>query len=124
MPVQLEWLADHPVIMLTYSGVLTAQEYRAMLGKRATMLGKGGDSLIVVADVTRFEAFTAPEQARGPGVLAHPRVKRLVLVLPPRLYQMVARTTAQPANPDHRVLFCRSVEQALGLIQSLRARPE
>lgn len=95
MPVNLEWHPDLPVLQITYTGILTTEEYQAMRKQARKMLDAGPDQVIVMADVRAFESFpTAGNlQRRREPIVSHPKVYRLLVVVGSRLMQRLSRAT-------------------------------
>lgn len=121
MPVQIEWHPAMPVLIATYSGILTPEEYRAMLTRRTALLAEGEAQVVMVADVAELEAFAGVEKVRWRTVLADQKVMHVVLVLPSRLMAMVEQNQTADDARSHRVEFCATTEAALALAAKLLA---
>lgn len=119
MPVKLEWHASLPVLVLTYTGTLSRNDYTAMYDKRHTMLNTAERCVTLLADVRHLEGFTHPDAAGlRPNVLLHPSVKNLLVVLSEDVYRNLTYSIITHAVRELRVRFFADLRTALEFAQT------
>ncbi len=120
MPVQLEWHSTMPVLQVTCTGTLSANDYYALNRRRSELLKtQEGDALLLV-DLQQLAGF--PDAAvveRGESALRDNRIQHILAVLPDDLYRRVARTVIQ--NSALRVLLFPTITAALDAAETLLA---
>jgi hypothetical protein len=120
MPVQLEWHPSLPVLVATYSGVLSQDEYQSMNKKRQAMLQAGPRQVILVANTQEMEAFPdSPKVRRGENIVTNDKVYKTLIVFKPDLYRSVMHAIRDTAEFDLPVAFFRDEDAALARAESL-----
>ncbi|MBN2304830.1 MAG: hypothetical protein JXQ72_10155 [Anaerolineae bacterium] len=120
MPIELEWHKSLPVLLATYTGTITLEDYRAACARCAEMLNDGPEGAIVVANVQAFEGFPAAHTATlKSGTLAHPKVQHLLVVFDSARYRKFARSTSEQLDRYFPVYIFGDTNDALTAAQTL-----
>ncbi|MBN1201754.1 MAG: hypothetical protein JXJ20_07865 [Anaerolineae bacterium] len=120
MPVNLEWHPSLPILLATYSGVLSTDEYYMMSEQRQTMLNNGPDQIILVADMRQMESFPdSLEIDLCENVLTHEKIHRVLIVSMNGLYSILRNAVAATEGRDLRVLFFHDLEEVLNTAEKL-----
>lgn len=116
MPVQLKWHPSLPILIVTYPASLSREAYHAMSDQRQAMLdARPEHDVIVLVDVRGLFTFTDPQVIEQcDSALAHPRVRRIAIVLDGDLYDGMVRAFLPPdVLFEHRVDFFKDYDVAL-----------
>ena len=119
MPVELQWHPALPVLVATYSGMLSAKEYYAMCDRRLKMLLDGPEQVILVADTQPMEGFRdALAVDLRENILLHDKVYCTLIVLAEDLHHKLARAMLSDRYP---VQFFPDSSAALDFAETLIA---
>lgn len=120
MPVKMEWHSVLPVLIVTYSGTLTAGDIRRLQTERKAMLDARGGPVTVVADVRGLEAFPdALKTDRDARVINHGAMRYMLVVFGSRLYHILMRPISDTAEYDYPVRFFADLDEALAAAAAL-----
>ena len=112
-----------PVLMATYTGVISVKEYYAMCDGRLDMLRKGPDHAILLADVQSLEGFPDLESSqRCENILLHEKIARLLIVLDDSFFRRLSRSMVPDSEQKYPVGLFSTVEEALAEAKSLASR--
>ncbi len=120
MPVELTWHPSLPVLIATYTGLLSSQEYRQMFDQRQDMLEAGPEKVILLADLRGLEGFpaaSAVDLCRN--ILMQAKVRCVLVVIPDDLYRSVSRAILDPARQGLRAYVFSNFDQALACAETL-----
>ncbi len=122
MPVQLQWHASLPILIVTYHGRLTIKAYETMCAERDRLLNERPAPVTLVADVSRLDEFADAGQVElCAGALDDPRVSSVLIVLGDAGYRSVLRAAEETAGQPLRVRFFRDLPGALAAAEKLVA---
>jgi len=122
MPIELVWHPTLPVLIATYSGDLNANDHRAMTRKRAAMIAKADQPVVLLADVRALGSFEdATKVAAGEHVLRHANVICTLVVLGEEVYHRWSRAILSAETRYHVLLF-PTMDQALAAADVLLAQ--
>ncbi|HVO70771.1 MAG TPA: hypothetical protein VMT24_12040 [Aggregatilineaceae bacterium] len=114
MPVELRWHPKLPVLLATYTGVISVKDYYAMCDGRLDMLRKGPDRAILLADVQSLEGFPDLEPSqRGENILLHEKIARTLIVLDSSFFRRLSRSMVPDPEQTYPVRLFSTVEEAL-----------
>jgi hypothetical protein len=100
MPVDVQWHPTWPVLIITYTGVVTAAEYAALNEQRRRMVDHGPEAILVIADLYAFQALSDTDVfPPGESVLRHSQVRHTLVVLPADLHARLAGAIRSPSPP-------------------------
>jgi hypothetical protein len=125
MPVEVQWHASLPILMTTFDGDISVDDFFAMRDRRQSMLGEGPDRVIVVADTQQMADFTA---AHGldvqDTVFDHDQVAFLLVVVETSFFERIARmlATGEQQGFPFPVQVYPSLDDALLGAESLLGR--
>lgn len=120
MPVELRWHPSLPVLLATYTGSISIKEYYKMCEERLTMLRKGPDRAILLADVQRLDGFPDLEPSqRGDNILLHEKIARTLIVLDSGFFRRLSRSIVPDPEGGYPVRLFGNVEEALAEAQTL-----
>jgi hypothetical protein len=123
MSVELEWHTALPILLATYQGDLSWEEYRTMCDRRRRMVEAGPDSILLVADTRDLTAFhDAGKTGIYDDIIHHPKIYRTLIVLSEPLYRTLGRAITDTADQDYPVEFFRSLDEALARAEPLAAQ--
>jgi hypothetical protein len=117
MPVELQWHSELPVLMATYTGILTPKTYTAMCDQRYAMLDDGPGPVMLLADMQALEGVRdAVSFQRDNAVLFDERVRSTLVVLPEDLYRRVMRAVNADEQQHYPVQFFSDIDSALDAV--------
>jgi hypothetical protein len=112
-----------PVLLATYTGVISVKEYYAMCDGRLDMLRKGPERAILLADVQSLEGFPDLEPSqRCENILLHEKIARILIVLDSGYFRRLSRSFVPDAEHRHPVGLFGAVEEALATAKSLASQ--
>jgi hypothetical protein len=130
MPVDVQWHPAWPLLILTYTGVVTPTEYAALTALRRRMVDHGPAAILVLADLNAFEALAA-EAPLPPGetLLDFAQVWHTLVVLPAGLHAQLAGAIRSPAPPPRYAVslypdLASALAQAEALLPALPSRTD
>jgi hypothetical protein len=119
MPVKLEWDRKLPVLIVTYTGDLSADDYYTMCEQRQAMIADGPDRIVLIANMQKMTGF--PEAATvelSKNVLVDARVAYTLIVIEADLHRNLSRLIIGPGDPC-RVLFFPELKTAYAQAEKL-----
>lgn len=119
MPFAIHWHPSLPVLLMTYSGVVSAEDYTAMCTRRRQMLDEHGGQVVLVVDVQAMETFMGDSVRPCENILLDERIVRAFIVLPQDLYRKLSRNFRHTPRRALRAAFFDSLETALAEAESL-----
>lgn len=120
MPVQLEWHPTLPILIATYSGVLSPDDYQTMYKRRQAMLQEGPSHIIFLVNLQQMESLSEIAKIRrGDNVIYHNKVYKTLVVVKPDLYRSLRRAITDTAGYDLPVVFFRDTDTALAQAETL-----
>jgi hypothetical protein len=112
-----------PVLMATYTGVISVKEYYTMCDGRLDMLRKGPDHAILLADVQSLEGFPDLEPSqRCENILLHEKIARILVVLDSGYFRRLSRSMVPDPEQRYLVRLFSTVEEALAEAKTLASR--
>ena len=120
MPINIEWHSNLPVLIVSYSGIVTAGEFRQLEQQRNAMLSERSEPVMLLADMREMErlADALAIQSSEPS-FQYPNVSYILVVLSPRLYRVLLRAIEDTAEYDYPVRFFMEVDAALAAAETL-----
>ena len=120
MSVKMEWHPKLPVLILSFTGELTARDYGKMCTEREKMLAQGPEHVVILADACQFEGFS---DAHGmdlmSAVLAHEKVGYVLVVLDEVVYNKLARSFSTAPETNLPVRLFTNIDTALETAHNL-----
>jgi hypothetical protein len=120
MPVELTWRISWPVLIATYSGLLSSQEYNQMFDQRQAMLEAGPERAILLTDLRGLEGFPGARAVDlDQNILTHVKIRCVLVVVPDDLYRRVSRAILDSSHPGLRAYLFPDFNQAIACAETL-----
>lgn len=120
MPVQLEWHPSLPVLISTYTGNISQDDYQSMYKRRQAMLQEGPAQVILLANTQQMDAFPdAHKTRRGENIVFHKKVYKTFVVFKPDLHRSLRRAITETEVYDLPIAFFRDEDSALAEAETL-----
>jgi hypothetical protein len=120
MAVQFEWHSTLPILVATYTGTLSADDYDTLREERAAMLDDGPAHIILVANAQQFDGLIDVDKIEQHAhLLLDQRIYRLLVVFQKELYQRLSHQIGDTREYNFPVHFFDDPGDALAYAEQL-----
>ena len=91
MSVELNWHSNLPILIATYSGIMTPKAYATMCSQRRKALAERDSHVILLLDMQQLEGVRDAQTIVAENPLCDRQVYHIVIILADDLYERVVR---------------------------------